>query len=85
MFYSFNSNVKMTWYKNGRRLISSEQMTQSFTSHKHFLEMYSILVPLDAKTATLRINLVCELDESIYSFTAHDGLYRTSYIFEQDG
>lgn len=85
MFYSFNSNVKMTWYKNGRRLISSEHMKQSFTSHKHLVEMHGILVPIDAKTATLRINLVCDLDESIYSFTAHDVLHRTSYIFEKDG
>ena len=85
MFYSFNSNVKMTWYKNGRRLFSSEQMKQSFTSHKYLVEMHSILVPIDARTATLRINSVCDLDESIYSFTAHDVLHRTSYIFEKDG
>ena len=85
MFYSFNSNVKMTWYRNGRLLISSEQMKQSLTSHKHLVEMHSILVPIDAKIATLRINLVCDLDDSIYNFTAHDVLYRTSYIFEKDG
>ena len=85
MFYSFHSNVKMTWYKNGRRLISSEKMKQSLTSHKHLVEMHSILVPIDAKIATLRITLVCDLDDSIYSFTAHDVLFRTSYIFEKDG
>ena len=85
MFYSFHSNVKMTWYKNGRRLISSEKMKQSLTSHKHLVEMHSILVPIDAKIATLRITLVCDLDDSIYSFTAYDVLFRTSYIFEKDG
>lgn len=85
-FYSFNdSKLTIKWYKNGKSIYSTEHMKQSISTFVHHVLMHNTSVPINGRSASLKINKDCDIENSIYRIEIENEGASVSHTFEKEG